>query len=140
MMKRLMPALLAWSIFPAIPLHAQPAPLQVEALLSPAYATCIRWSGGVMVVMRDCAALEYARLDNALNQTWRSAVNKLSDNTARARLRQLQREWIRTRWAACDEKVAQSGMVGGQSGLLIHDHCQLGVVAQRISWLETYQP
>ncbi|MBN9548571.1 MAG: DUF1311 domain-containing protein [Alphaproteobacteria bacterium] len=75
-----------------------------------------------------------------LNIAWRAAMSRMPNDEARSRLRQLQREWIKTRWAECDEQVAQSGMAGGTGSLLIHDNCQLGVIARRISWLEDYRP
>lgn len=90
--------------------------------------------------MRDCAAQEYERLDRKLNDAWRETMSRMAGNEARSRLRQLQREWIKVRWAECDEQVAQSGMAGGTGGLLIYDTCQLEVVARRISWLEAYHP
>lgn len=140
MMKRLAYTLLVLPLSPTGALHAEPTPLQVESRLSPAFGECIKSSGGVTVAMRDCMAQEHERLDQKLNETWRTTMARMPGDQARSRLRQLQREWIKTRWAECDEQVAQSGMGGGTADLLVYDSCQLEVIARRLSWLETYRP
>lgn len=120
--------------------QAEPTALSLETRLSSDFDKCISASGGVTTVMRDCAAQEYVRIDRKLNTAWRATMSRMPDDEARFRLRQLQREWIKTRWVECDEQVARSGMAGGAGGLLIHDTCKLGVIARRISWLEAYHP
>lgn len=130
--------LLALPCVPAMALADTPAALAMETPFSPAFSQCISLSVGVTIAMRNCSAQEYARLDRKLNATWRSTMSRIPNEAARFRLRQIQREWIKTRWAECDKQVAQSG--GGTADLLIDDDCQLRVIAQRISWLETYRP
>ncbi|MDZ3832411.1 MAG: lysozyme inhibitor LprI family protein [Sphingopyxis sp.] len=118
----------------------QAAPLHMETPISEAYGDCIGASGGVTAAMRDCSAQEYARLDARLNASWRTTMARLSGEAAQAQLRRSQREWLRTRWAECDESVAKSGMAGGTGALLIYDSCQIRVLAQRIAWIENYRP
>lgn len=140
MMKRLAFPLLLLALSQTGALHAEPAPLQGESRLSPAFGECIKSSGGVTAAMRDCMAQEYERLDRTLNETWRTTMARMPGDQARSRLRQLQREWIKTRWAECDEQAAQMGSGGGTADLLVYDNCQLEVIARRVSWLEAYHP
>ena len=140
MMKSLTLTVAALALWQTTTLHAEPTTLQVEPRLSPAFGECIKSSGGVTAAMRDCTAQEYQRLDQKLNETWRMTMARMPDDRSRSALRQLQREWIKTRWAECDEQLALSGSGGGTADLLVYDNCQLGVTARRISWLETYRP
>lgn len=140
MMKRLTLTVAALALWQTTALHAEPTPPRAEPRLSPAFGKCIKSTRGVTDAMRDCTAQEYERLDRELNETWRVTMARVPDDRARSRLRQLQREWIKTRWAECDQQVAQSGMGGGTGGLLIYDNCQLEVIARRLSWLEAYRP
>jgi len=139
MKKRLAFPLLVLALSQTGALHAEPAPLKVESRLSPALGECIKSSGGVTVAMRDYMAQEYERLDRRLNETWRTTMARMPGDQARSRLRQLQREWIKTRRAECDEQVAQSGTGGGTADLLVYDNCQLEGIARRLVWLEVYR-
>lgn len=118
------------------PLSAAVRPLEFR--LSDAYRNCIKLSGGATQAQIDCAEEEYVRLDQTLNQSWQATLARLPDKAARTALRRDQREWLRTRWIECDERVAQSGVAGSESAILIYDACRLEVVARRISLLKTW--
>jgi uncharacterized protein YecT (DUF1311 family) len=88
--------------------------------------------------MGDCAEQEFARLDRNLNQTYHAAMKRLSDDAARARLRGLQRAWLRERRTVCDRRVAGSEQADGTAALLLLDDCWLEQMTRRIAWLEAY--
>lgn len=105
---------------------------------SPEFRECIRDSGGVTATMQDCIGGEYRRLDQALNTAYRGALRRLPSDTARSRLRALQRTWLKNRWDVCTDEVARSGMAGGSGGLLVEGNCRLRIVADRTQWLRDY--
>lgn len=106
---------------------------QFGSVTSREHRACLDESGGVTAAMRDCSAAEAVRLDAELNREYRAAISRLNA-PERARLRQLQREWLRTRWVACDRS---SRDVGGTLALLIADGCGLEEVARRTLWLRS---
>ncbi|WP_439569858.1 lysozyme inhibitor LprI family protein [Sphingopyxis sp.] len=107
---------------------------------SPAFRQCVRDSGGVTAAMRACMAGEYRRLDKALNAAYRGALRRSPGDTARARLRDAQRAWLKDREAICRAEVERSGMAGGTGGLLIEDSCHLRLLSERTRWLESQPP
>lgn len=127
-----------------LPAAAPAPPGATQAAAPPAldeaglYDGCIRRSGGVTAAMRDCAEQEFARLDRKLNQTCRAAMERLPDAAARARLRGLQRAWLRERRTVCDRRVAGSEQADGTAALLLLDDCWLEQMTRRIAWLEAY--
>lgn len=133
-MRHLTLALLALPCMPAVALAGTPAALTMETPFSPEFNQCISLSLGTSTALRDCMTKELVRLERKLNDTWHTTLDRLPDNAARARLQQAQDEWIKTRWAPC---TAQSGMA---NEMFIGERCRLGVIAQRISWLESYRP
>lgn len=105
---------------------------------SPEFRQCITDSGGVTAAMQDCMGNEYRRLDRALNMAYRGALRRLPSDTARSRLRALQRTWLKNRWDVCTDEVAGSGMGGGSGGLVVEGNCRLRIVADRTQWLRDY--
>ena len=135
-----LPIALASLMFQAAAADTLPGSLRLpEFHLSEAYNTCNRLSGGVTTTQIDCAHEELARLDQILNHTWRDAMARLPNKTARSALRRQQRDWLRTRWAECDERVEESGVAGSESAILIYAGCQIEVVARRISVLRGWR-
>ena len=107
-----------------------------ERLTSAEYHRCMDESGGVTVEMRDCSAAEHDRLDGRLNAVYRTAMAQLPDNPALLRLRNLERQWLATRWDECDREAEEAG--GGTLSLLVFDACALSEMVSRVAWLERY--
>lgn len=88
--------------------------------------------------MRDCAAIEYRRLDRELNSVWRETMARQPDDAAKAPLRAYQRHWLKTQPFACEQIVADSGMSGGTAALLNADNCAVAQLKERINWLKAH--
>lgn len=114
-------------------------PSSTRVIAAAGYENCIAASGGITVAMRNCAAIEYRRLDRELNSIWRETMTRQPDDAARVRLRADQRHWLKTRSAACEQMVAASGMGGGTVGLLIGDDCAIMQLNERINWLKAHR-
>lgn len=116
------------------------APLSIETRLSTEYESCVSLSGGVIAVLRRCAAREYAGLRVKLGATWFAAIARMPNDRERSRLRRIQDRWMKGRWRDCRKQAALTAQEGGPLGRLVYQDCQLKVIAQRLSWLEAYRP
>lgn len=114
---------------------ASPSP--TPDLRNPEYDHCLDQSGGVTSDMRACNHAELQRLDALLNAEYRRTMARLPDAAGRARLRTLQRRWLKTRWNACYEAAKEEE--GGTIWLLMVDGCGIGTVQDRIEWLRRFR-
>lgn len=108
---------------------------EYESLISREYDRCIEASGGITIKMRDCASAEQDRLDRKLNIAYRKAMAGLPNQAAKAKLRNLERQWLATRWDSCHRDAEQET---GTIGLLMLDGCGLYEMQRRVTWLERY--
>lgn len=134
-MRLLTQALLALPCVPTMALAATPAALVMETPFSPEFNQCISLSVGTLTALRDCMTNELVRLERKLTDTWNTPLARLPNNAAKSLMQQTCAKWMdQTPWAPCK---AQSGMA---DEMFVGERCRLGVIAQRISWLETYLP
>ena len=98
--------------------------------------TCIDNAGGITSNLRDCNAAQYDRPNFRLNLEYGRALARLPNQAERTRLRNLQREWLRTRWNSCHREQDKEG--GGTLGLLILDGCENEEMVRRIAWVMRY--
>jgi uncharacterized protein YecT (DUF1311 family) len=90
---------------------------------------------GVTSSMRDCSSAEYDWLDARLNTVYRATMARLPHQAARIGLRNLERQWLATRWDECRQRYAEET---GTLGLILVDDCELVEMQRRIAWLERY--
>jgi uncharacterized protein YecT (DUF1311 family) len=82
-----------------------------------------------------CIGPEWARQDERLNETYRVVMSRLASRE-RAKLRNLQRAWIRRHEATC---ARVSGVpYTGTDGDVFEASCLLHEVIKRTIWLEQY--
>lgn len=117
----------------------QPSTGSDETLLSPQVDRCLD-SGdaarGVHPAMMDCLRDEYVRQDQRLNRSYAAAMRRLRP-AGQARLRTLQRAWLRGRNGPCHAEFEVSG--GGQISDLAFLSCRAEETARRARWLERYR-
>jgi uncharacterized protein YecT (DUF1311 family) len=63
-------------------------------------------------------------------------MSRLPSKGSKARLRALQREWLKSRWNGCYESAKEEE--GGTLWLLVVDGCGIGEMMNRIVWLKQY--
>ena len=113
-----------------------PTQAQIDTQMSPAFRSCIKASGGVTSVMRDCMNVEYGRIDRQFTITYRKTLARLPSDRSRVALKQSQRQWIATRGASCQARARDAG--GGTASLLVADSCGLSELARRHLWMGHY--
>ena len=91
---------------------------------------------GVHPAMMDCVFAEFRLQDARLNRTYAATMRRLRP-AAQARLRTLQRAWIRTRDRECQDAWEESG--GGQLSDLERASCRAQATANRTRWLERHR-
>ena len=110
-----------------------------NVVLSPQFDRCMdggeAWRG-VHPAMMDCLRAEYHRQDLRLNRNYSAAMRRLRP-AGQARLRVLQRAWLRGRDSECHAAFEESG--GGQASDLAFLSCRAEVTARRARWLERYR-
>jgi uncharacterized protein YecT (DUF1311 family) len=106
---------------------------RVEALTSATYRRCMDRSGGVTVAMRDCAGVEYDRIDALLNQRYQQLMRTLSPRD-QARLRRSERHWLAFRYEHCDRAAGEDS---GTLSLIVRDGCVASELRRRLLWLRT---
>jgi len=142
---RTAPASLAFAAFLAtwpLPASAQPSdpdlPQEARDLLSAEYRACLFSEDSPLDASRyPCLDNEYRRLDAMLTHEYRAALARQPDEAGRQRIERLERQWWRTRFAACDDAAAD---LGGSTAAVIHEACEIHVLAERILWLQRYRP
>jgi len=85
---------------------------------------------------RQCIWAEQRRTDGRLNAAYRGAMARLPDASSRRDLRNLERQWVTTRWNECRRRVAT---LDGTINLINEDFCALREMARRAAWLERYR-
>lgn len=113
--------------------QAEPTQQQVEAEYSPALSACLRAGDaakGVSVAMGACMREELALQDARLNAAYVAAMRSL-DTSRRARLRVMERSWIKQRDAACNDVA-----MGGTIDLVDVPNCLLDETIRRRIMLE----
>jgi len=109
-----------------------------DARLSQEYQGCMDRAQGT-VDMRRCAAGEHQRLTRLMDSTFRNAVGRLSQPSARDRLRADQTRWQQGLHDHCRRELRESGEEGGSMGLLVLDGCALSELIRRTLWLEQHR-
>ncbi len=93
-------------------------------------------AAGVQPAMNQCAADEYQRQDIRLNRRYVAVMTRLT-TAGKARLRTLQRGWIKQRDQRC--AAEQATYDGGSMAPLIFHTCMTNETIKRIIWLEKYR-
>lgn len=117
--------------------HFEPSAKDLQSLRTAAFDACLGGSGGMTSNMRECSAAESNRLDALLNLEYRNALARLPTDSARRRLRSVQRGWLKTRWNHCRKEMDEER--GGTLALLIGDGCSIDEMSRRIVWLRHYR-
>ena len=117
-------------------LAATPA---VETRYTKDYALCLESddaANGIQSAMNACAYDEYTRQDGRLNQAYVMVMRRQAV-AGKAKLRGLQRAWIKQRDVKCDaERMAYDG--GSIAPLMFHT-CMTDQTISRTLWLERYR-
>ncbi|GAB3395305.1 lysozyme inhibitor LprI family protein [Azotobacter armeniacus] len=101
---------------------------------TPAYSTCMDASGGVTANMVDCMAAETRIQDARLNQGYQAAMQAL-DAEHQARLRDVQRLWIKYRDANCS---LHASFTGGTIDRINGASCVLDMTKTRADELASF--
>ncbi len=127
-------SLIAWQTAPAI------AAVKVQKpRYSAAYIECNNTGAaaqGVQLAMNQCASDEYERQDAQLNQIYTRVMNGQNDG-GKAKLRTLQRGWIKTRDRKCAAEKKEYD--GGSMAPLVYLSCMTDETLRRIVRLEKYR-
>ncbi|WP_181161306.1 lysozyme inhibitor LprI family protein [Labrys okinawensis] len=99
------------------------------------YDDCAGRTEGVTAKITDCIDDEFERVDKKLNTNYQAVLRRLQDEASRETLRQSQREWLKSRWNACDS--GEDGE-GGQAAMIDDRSCRLEELARRTLWLQSY--
>lgn len=87
---------------------------------------------------REVACPRFLEVDTALNRTYKALISDL-DKDAGAKLRQVQRIWIKWRDEKCDHVQEESGCnFNGSCNGVAHDECIIELTAQRTHELEEF--
>lgn len=78
--------------------------------------------------MNHCSSKDYEREDARLNKTYEAVMSQL-DASRQAKLKDVQRSWLKFRDLQCDYSAAQYD--GGSMRPLIFSSCLLGLTKQR---------
>ena len=84
----------------------------------------------------DCNRAEIDRQDVRLNAAYRKAMSRLGP-ARKARLRALERAWIKHRERNCDKQAEPQA--GGSLYMIIHTACFLAATSERADYLEAYR-
>ncbi|QEN86624.1 DUF1311 domain-containing protein [Labrys sp. KNU-23] len=99
------------------------------------YDECADRTEGITAKITDCIDDEFERVDKKLNANYQAALRRLQDDATRETLRQSQRDWLKSRWNACDSSEDGGG---GQAAMIDDRSCRLEELARRTLWLESY--
>lgn len=112
---------------------------QIEARYSAAFNECMG-SGdaarGVTPAMLACISDEYKVQDTRLNQAYKMVTKRLNASR-KAKLRESERQWIKTRDATC--KQARDSYDGGSMAPIVWGTCRTNETIKRTMWLENYR-
>jgi uncharacterized protein YecT (DUF1311 family) len=97
------------------------------------YTACLAEAGGVTASIRECIGAEFERIDERLNASYKTAMQRISVQF-RAMLRREERTWLKTRLAACERDLAEDK--GGTIWLIEMDDCALREHIRRTAWIE----
>ncbi len=111
----------------------------VEKRYTRDYAICLESddaANGIQSAMNTCAYDEYTRQDARLNQAYVMVMRRQAV-AGKAKLRGLQRAWIRQRDVKCEaERMTYDG--GSMAPLVFHT-CMTNQAINRTLWLERYR-
>jgi len=108
------------------PVNAQDVKLTLQ------FKQCIERSGAVDPEMLKCISEEYVRQDKRLNQTYKSALQRLSPGQ-KTRMQEAQRLWLKFTTANCDFYYDPDG---GTAARLAANQCAVDARATRAEELE----
>jgi uncharacterized protein YecT (DUF1311 family) len=106
------------------------------AMDSPAYAACMKASGGVTVHMRNCGGAEFAKLEKRHDAAFKKRTATLP-KAAASKLRLDEKAWQASGYKKCDAPSKMNA--GGTLELLEKDSCGHSEIKRRIAWLEQYK-
>lgn len=101
---------------------------------SPEHEKCIDKSGGVTAEILACDGAELKRQDKRLNAAYQKLMGEASEEQ-KAALRDAQRLWLSYRKTNCDLIYKFGG--GGTIDSIGASSCEVGILAQRVKFLET---
>jgi uncharacterized protein YecT (DUF1311 family) len=116
-----------------------PVDKAVQDRYTKAYTECINTGDaarGIQPAMTGCAGLEAERQDKILNTTYARVMSKRT-KPAQAKLRLLQRGWIKQRDTTCRQEEAE--YEGGTMAPMVFYTCLANESIKRTIWLERYK-
>ena len=108
---------------------------EVAGVLSAEYRSCFGQGAPLNAEAYDCLDREYRRLEALLTAEYRAALARQPDESARARLTLDERRWWRSRFRHCED---ETGDLQGSTAAVIHQHCEIDALADRIVELRHY--
>ncbi len=113
--------------------HFVLAEAAADRMQSHTYTACLEKAGGVTASMRECIGAEFQRIDQRLNASYKTVMQRLSVQS-RVTLRRGEQTWLKTRLDKCEREFAEDK--AGTIWLIEMDDCALQEHMRRTAWIE----